>query len=182
MAVGLADNRDRIAVTNSPYLTLPTFRGRCRMPSSVRELLRAHRDLLPAIAAGGALGSLARWGLAEAIPHAPDEVAWATVIENVSGTALMGLLMAFVLGPWSHTRYLRPFLAVGALGGYTTFSTYVLDARGLLASGSPLVGLGYLAGTVVAALVGVWLGVVTGRLLITAATRRRGREIAPQED
>lgn len=182
MAVGLADNRDPLRVANSPYLTVPTFRGRCHVPDSLPVLLRGHGDLLPVVAAGGALGSLGRWAIAEALPHAADQIAWATFIENVTGTALIGLLMAFLLGPWSHTRYLRPFLGVGVLGGYTTFSTYVLDARGLFASGSPAAAFGYLTGTVVSALVGVWLGTVAGRLLITAAERRRGHEIAPQED
>lgn len=152
------------------------------MPS----LLRAHADLLPAIAVGGALGSLARWGIAEALPHSGGDFPLATFVVNATGAMLLGLLMAFVLGPWSHTRYVRPFLGVGVLGGYTTFSTYELDTRGLLAADAPATAAAYLLGTVVVGLVAVWVGVTAGRLTIAVATRRarrrRGHEIAPQED
>lgn len=145
-------------------------------PPPLGELLRAHRDLLPVIAVGGALGSVARWGLGSALRHGPDEIAWGTLLANVSGSLLLGLLMAFVLDVWSGRRYVRPFLGVGVLGGYTTFSTYELDARGLLATGHPGLALGYLAGSVAAALLAVTLGVVAGRLAIDA---RRTREARP---
>ena len=137
-------------------------------PASLRDLSRGHAHLLPVIAIGGALGSLARWGLASALPHPSSELAWGTVIANVAGSFLLGLLMAFVLDVWSDRRYLRPFLGVGVLGGFTTFSTYELDARGLIASGRAGLALVYVAGSVAAALVAVTVGVVAGRLLIDA--------------
>ena len=45
------------------------------------------------IAAGGALGSLARWGLGLALPHRPGTFPWATFAANVSGSLLLGVLM-----------------------------------------------------------------------------------------
>ena len=137
-------------------------------PASLRELVRRHADLLPVIAVGGALGSVARWGLAEALPHRESEVAWGTVIANVAGSFLLGLLMALVLDVWADRRYVRPFLGVGVLGGFTTFSTYELDARGLLASGRAGLALAYVAGSVVAGLLAVVAGVIAGRLAIDA--------------
>jgi CrcB protein len=95
-------------------------------------------------------------------------VAWGTVIANLVGSLLLGLLMAFALDVWSQRRYIRPFLGVGVLGGFTTFSTYELDARGLIASGHAGLALAYVAGSVVAALVAVTVGVVAGRLAIDA--------------
>ncbi len=77
---------------------------------SLRESLREHRDLLPVIAVGGALGSLARWGVGKALPHAASEFAGRTFLINLSGALLIGLLMAAMLSVWSHTRYIRPFL------------------------------------------------------------------------
>ena len=136
----------------------------------LRQLLADHRDLLPVIAVGGALGSVARWGLAQALPHRASEVAWGTVVANVAGSFLLGLLMALVLDVWSERRYARPFLGVGVLGGFTTFSTYELDARGLLDTHHPVLALAYLGGSVLAGLVTVTAGVVLGRLLID--TRR----------
>lgn len=156
------------------------------MPTSTRRppagLLRSHGDLLPVIALGGALGSLGRWGLATAVPHEGPEFPLATFVTNVSGALLLGLLMAFVLGPWSHTRYLRPFLGVGVLGGFTTFSTYEVDVRGLLGADAPVTAAGYLVGTELVGLAAVGAGLVGGRLVITLAARRRGHEIAPSED
>ncbi|MEX0427262.1 CrcB family protein [Nocardioides sp. DS6] len=145
---------------------------------TLAALVRAHADLLPAIGAGGAIGALARWGLASAVPPAGTGFPLATFLTNLSGALLLGLLMAFVLGPWSHTRYVRPFFGVGVLGGYTTFSTYELDSRGLFAGGASLTALGYLIATVVLGLVAVWAGAVAGRLVITRLERRHGHEIA----
>jgi len=137
-----------------------------RLP--LRELLARDADLLPVIAVGGALGSLARWGLARALPHAASEVAWGTVIANLAGSLLLGLLMAFVLDVWADRRYVRPFLGVGVLGGFTTFSTYELDARGLVASHHPVLALAYLGGSILAGLVAVTGGVIAGRVSIDA--------------
>jgi fluoride exporter len=137
-----------------------------RSPASIGAVLREHADLLPVIAVGGALGSLARWGLANAFPHRLSEVAWGTVIVNVAGSFLLGLLMALVLDVWSARRYVRPFVGVGVLGGFTTFSTYELDARGLVATGHPVLALAYVGGSVLAGLVAVTVGVVAGRAAI----------------
>ena len=129
-------------------------------------------DILLAVALGGALGSLARWALAESLPHAADELPWGTVTANVVGAFLLGALMVVVLETGRPGRYLRPFLGVGVLGGFTTFSTYMLDTRVLLAEGEPLRAGGYLFGTLVAGLLAVWLGVVAAR----TTTGRRRRE------
>lgn len=144
-------------------------------PLPLRSLLRQHADLLPVIGIGGALGSLARWGLSEALPHRASEVAWGTLLANVAGSPLLGLLMAFVLDVWSDRRYVRPFLGVGLLGGFTTFSTYELDARGLIATHHPVLALVYVGGSVLAGLVTVTIGVVGGRVAIDARRTTGGR-------
>jgi len=153
---------------------------------ALRTLAATHCDLLAVIALGGALGSLGRWAIAEALPHAGSAFPIGTFLTNVSGALLIGILMALVLGPWSHTRYLRPFLGVGVLGGYTTFSTYALESRGIIASGAPATALAYLVVSIVAGLLAVALGLVAGRALIAAEARRHGHEIssdtANQED
>ena len=80
------------------------------------ELVRRDADLLPAITLGGALGSLARWGLAQALPA--TGFAWSTFVTNVLGCALIGVLMALMVDRWSTTRYLRPLLGVGFQGTF----------------------------------------------------------------
>jgi CrcB protein len=138
-------------------------------------LVRANADLLPFIAAGGAVGSLARWGLSEALPHGQADFPWATFWENVTGAFLLGLLMAFVLDVLAHTRYIRPFLGVGVLGGYTTFSTYMVDARGLFASGHPGTAFTYVGLTLALGLLATFAGLAGGRWSID---RRRVPEEA----
>jgi fluoride exporter len=141
--------------------------------AGVTRVLRERWDILLVIAAGGALGSLGRWAVSEAVPHAADGVAWGTWLENVSGAFLLGLLMVLVLDYWPPHRYVRPFLAVGVLGGYTTFSTYMLDTRGLLAAGRAAAAFGYLAGTLLSGLAAVWVGVVVARGAVASREGRR---------
>ena len=74
----------------------------------------------------------------------------------------------------NYFRLARPFLGVGVLGGFTTFSTYAVDAQQLLVGQRPGTALAYLGGTVVAALAGVSLG-VTGTRAVTGLVRRAGR-------
>jgi len=140
-----------------------TSRARVRPPRRLRRQLGQRADILGVIAIGGALGSLARYGLAEAFPHPASGLAWGTVIANVSGAFALGALMVFVVDAWPTTRLVRPFLGVGVLGGYTTFSTMALDTRSLAASGElGRAGL-YLFGTVVVGLLAVWAGIVVAR-------------------
>ncbi|GAB2973918.1 fluoride efflux transporter FluC [Nocardioides montaniterrae] len=128
------------------------------------DLVRRDADLLPVIALGGALGALARWGMAHALPA--TGFAWSTVTTNLVGCALIGVLMALMIDRWSHTRFVRPFLGVGVLGGFTTFSTSQLDTHRLLADGRPAVALAYVATTLVGGVLAVWLGLVGTRKVL----------------
>jgi CrcB protein len=57
----------------------------------------------------------------------------------------------------------RPFLVTGILGGFTTFSTYAVDVEHLLAAHAVGVALGYLLGTLAAALAATWVGILATR-------------------
>lgn len=146
-----------------------------------RQTLASGWDILLVVAVGGALGSLARWALGESLAASGDTFPWATFLENVSGAFALGLLMVLVVDVWSPSRYVRPFLCVGVLGGFTTFSTYMLDTRDLVeANRAPLAAL-YLFGTLIAGLSAVSLGVAVPRLFIAHATRREQRRRATSE-
>jgi fluoride exporter len=111
--------------------------------------------VLAVIALGGVIGSLGRYGLAEAFPHGAGSFPWATFATNVLGCFLIGVLLA-MLTPLSHPL-LRPFLGTGILGGFTTFSTFAVDTDRLLPDHVP-VALLYFFGTVAAALIATLLG------------------------
>lgn len=137
--------------------------------------VRTHADVLAVISAGGALGSLGRWGVGEVLPWSGTTFPWATFLVNVSGALALGVLMVFVVEVWPSRRYARPFVGVGLLGGWTTFSTYVLEARDLLAVDRPATAFVYVGGSLVAGLVAVWLGIAAARLLAPGARREAVR-------
>lgn len=147
-----------------------------RVPGARREW-SSHRWVLPVIALGGMIGALARHELEVLWAAAPEQWPWATFVTNASGCVLIGMLMVQVVEVGRAHPLLRPFVGVGLLGGYTTFSTYMLDTRALLAAGRPGLAAGYLFGTVVLGLVGVFLGVLAGRATLSLAQRpdTRGR-------
>jgi CrcB protein len=128
-----------------------------------RTAARVPWAVLGVVAAGGVLGALARYGIGLAVPHKPAGFPWATFAINVSGCLLIGVLMVLVTDVWPGHRLLRPFLGTGLLGGYTTFSTYVVDVQHLLGAGAARTALVYLVGTLLAALVAVQLGMVATR-------------------
>jgi fluoride exporter len=125
------------------------------------------KGVLAAIAVGGVIGALCRYALDLALPAAPDHFPWATFVINVTGCALIGILVVLVTEGWPGAHpLLRPFLATGVLGGYTTFSTYAVDATLLARAGEYGTALAYLLGTLVAALTATYLGVVGARLVL----------------
>jgi CrcB protein len=145
------------------------------------ETFAGRWDILAVISVGGALGSLCRWGLAEALPHQPGSIAWSTVTANVSGAFALGVLMVLAVDAWPRSRYLRPLVGVGLLGGYTTFSTAMLDLRSLFAEGEALRAAGYVSVTLVPGLLAVWLGLAVMRALASRLSRQ-GSGLGPAGD
>lgn len=142
-----------------------------------RTELAAHPGLLPAIAAGGAIGSVARYGVGLWLPHDPMRgMPWSTVGVNTLGCLLIGVLMALLTDVFGDRPLARPFLGVGVLGGFTTFSTYAVDAYTLLGRGAIALGVGYLALTLVAALAAVTLGHLVTRRATERTSGRRDRD------
>lgn len=80
-----------------------------------------------AVAAGGALGALARYGVGLMLKPWSAAFPWATLIVNALGGAAMGALAAYASGQ-SMPEWLRVGLASGVLGGFTTFSAFSLEA------------------------------------------------------
>ncbi len=150
--------------------------GGTRHAGQRAELRRAPWALLAAISVGGACGSLARYGVARAFADPPRGFPWATFTVNVTGCLLIGVLMVLLTDVWAGRRLLRPFLGVGVLGGFTTFSTYAVDIQRLAAAGAAGTALAYLAATLVGALGAAYLGISLTRVLLERVRRSaRGR-------
>ena len=119
---------------------------------------------LAAIAVGGGIGSVARYLLSSAFPAGPG-FPWAIFAVNVSGCFCLGVLIVYLLDVWPPRRLLRPFLAVGLIGGYTTFSTYAAGVMMLLTGRAFALADVYALSSVLAALVAVWCGMKVARAL-----------------
>ncbi|WP_440556372.1 fluoride efflux transporter CrcB [Streptomyces sp. SCPE 10] len=131
-----------------------------------RSRWRAQAPVVAVVAAGGALGACARYGLALALPTPPGGFPWATFWTNLIGCGVMGVFMVFITEVWAAHRLVRPFFGTGVLGGFTTFSTYTVDIRRLVDVGRPGAGLVYLVATPCAALAAVWLASTVARKML----------------
>ena len=119
--------------------------------------------LLVAVALGGVLGSLGRYAVGVALPHDPGAFPWSTLLVNVTGAFAMGLLVAFLVDrPGAH-RLARPFVGVGVLGGWTTFSTLAVDVVALTAADEVQGALAYVAATFLAGTLAVAAGSLVGQ-------------------
>jgi CrcB protein len=136
-----------------------------RAPGPRRER-RVHWDVLAVIAVGGMAGASGRYALELAWPTPAGSWPWATFVTNASGCLLIGMLMVYVVEAGRAHPLIRPFVGVGVLGGFTTFSTYAVQSVVLVDDGHAGLAVGYLFGTLAAALVAVTAGVALARTLI----------------
>lgn len=119
-----------------------------------------------AVAAGGALGAMARHFIGALAlrllgPHFP----WGTLTVNVAGSFLMGALIGMLALRGQASPLLRAFLAVGVLGGFTTFSSFSLDAVALIERRAHLAALGYVLASVLLSIGALFGGLRLVRLL-----------------
>jgi CrcB protein len=128
--------------------------------------------VLGAIALGGLLGAEGRFALERLVDSPPGAWPWATWLINVGGSLLLGVLMGVLDGIPRPHRLARPFFGVGVLGGFTTFSTAMVEVPQLLGAGRPGLALLYLVGSALTAVPAAAVGLWTVRGLLG---RRRGR-------
>ncbi|MBM3675576.1 MAG: hypothetical protein FJW88_11665 [Actinobacteria bacterium] len=152
-----AERRRRSQAAIDPDLTVPRH-----LPRRVRPLV------LLLVAVGGALGTACRYGVARAMPVETSSFPWATFTVNVTGCLLLGALLTCIVERWPPSRCVRPFAAIGFLGAFTTFSTFVVDADVLVRDGHAATAVGYFASSLLMGVGAVYVG-------IAAARRRPGR-------
>jgi CrcB protein len=127
---------------------------------------RHWKRTLAIVAAGGAAGALARYGLSAAFPAVAGRADWATLGINTSGCLVIGIVMAALTASVTPRPLLRAFAVTGVLGGFTTFSTAIVDVQRSASAGSPGTALGYLFGTLVLALAATVAGLAAGGWLV----------------
>jgi CrcB protein len=125
--------------------------------------------LLGAIFAGGAVGALARAGVAHALPFHAGQWPWGTFTVNVVGAFLLGYFVTRLQERLPPARYRRPFLATGVCGALTTFSAYQLELLKMLDGGRGTLALAYAAANLAAGFVA---------LAVATSITRRVRMVA----
>lgn len=111
-----------------------------------------------AVAVGGALGSVLRYGLVQMVMRLyPQSFPLGTMLVNIAGSVVIGIVMAkYAHGALS--EHARLFLAIGVMGGFTTFSAFSWDVLSLIQRGLMLQAMMYIAGSVMLSLIACALG------------------------
>jgi fluoride exporter len=118
------------------------------------------------IAVGGAGGAVARYLVDTFVSTAVvGAFPWGTLVVNLSGSIVLGILFAIVLEQGLLPSSARAALMVGFLGAYTTFSTLMLESWRLVEGGAPLLGLVNILGSTVLGMVAVVAGLTIGRTI-----------------
>ncbi|MEK7266600.1 MAG: fluoride efflux transporter CrcB [Pseudomonadota bacterium] len=117
-----------------------------------------------AVGAGGAIGAVARYGVGVlSLRFLGPNFPWGTLTVNVVGSALMGLFIAWLVAKEPHNAAMRVFVATGILGGFTTFSTFALDAMTLYREKTLTLAGAYVAASVILSIAGLLAGLAAGK-------------------
>jgi CrcB protein len=108
---------------------------------------------------GGALGAMARYGAGTLVGSLSNGFPTATFLINIVGSIAMGLLVGFLAKTTpQYQNEIRLFVAVGIFGGFTTFSSFSLDAIVLIERGDYLLATFYIVGSVLLSIAGLFMG------------------------
>lgn len=123
--------------------------------------------MLLAVAVGGAIGAVARYKTIGWVGHlAGHGFPWGTLAVNVVGSFLMGVLIEVGALRQVLTPELRAFLAVGALGAFTTFSSFALDVAALWERGDTGAAAAYIASSTTLSILALFAGLWTVRQVL----------------
>ena len=137
--------------------------GTAARPS--RAALHPHHGPGPlaAIGVGGALGTLARYVCERVVVADPAGIPWATLSVNVIGSFVLGVVVTLVSERWPGDRFLRPLVAVGFCGGFTTFSTFAVEVDQRVRHGHAGSASAYLAASLLAGIGAALAGITLAR-------------------
>ncbi len=112
-----------------------------------------------AVAIGGALGSMTRYGVALLLPTVVGKFPWPTFIVNLLGSFLIGVAYVVIVEKQILSPEMRLWLMTGFLGGFTTFSSFSLETLQLWQQGQVMQALIYVITSVVLCLIAVAIAV-----------------------
>jgi fluoride exporter len=119
-----------------------------------------------AVAIGGALGAVSRYGIDRMIQRRSlAAFPWSTFLINISGCLAIGVAAAALADRPDTPAWLRTGLTMGVIGGYTTFSTFGKEALDLMEEGRAALALAYVGGSVCLGILAVFAGMRVGRVL-----------------
>lgn len=122
-------------------------------------------QLLAAVAIGGSLGSVARYLVAIGAGRlVGTEFPWGTVVINIVGSFLIGVFAESFALSWNAGQVTRVFLTVGICGGFTTFSTFSLDAIVVIQRGELWAAGAYIAASVALSILSLFGGLLLVRV------------------
>jgi CrcB protein len=120
------------------------------------------------VALGGAIGASARYLVGvQAVRIMGHGFPWGTLVVNVAGSLIMGILVSLMAIKFSSTQDTRAFLTVGILGGFTTFSAFSLDVVVLFERKEMMLMAVYLAASVVLSIAALFVGLWGARSLLS---------------
>jgi CrcB protein len=125
--------------------------------------LSAGQARLAAILAGGAVGTLARAGCAQAFPVQAGAWPWATFVVNLAGAFILGWLLTRLGERTAPSRYWALFAGTGFCGALTTFSTFEVETFKLAHGGHVALAVGYPATSIAAGALLAITGVLAAR-------------------
>src|ERR1700742_1013597 len=119
-----------------------------------------------AIAAAGALGALARYGIGGVVGRRTSgESPWATFVINITGSFVLGLVITLATERWTAAPWIRSALTIGVIGSYTTFSTVAFETHKLTVERAYGLAAANMIGSCAAGLAAIYVGVALARAL-----------------
>lgn len=133
-----------------------------------------HRSVLAAVAFGGAIGTLARAGAGRLVDPDPNRFPVMTLGVDLLGAFLLGIVLVLLIELVGPAPRLRPFLVTGVLGGFTTFSTFMVEVTQLGRHGHLLTACSYLGVATVGGLALAFAGIALGDAVVARLAPKAG--------
>ena len=120
-------------------------------------------EVVLVVGLGGAVGAILRWWVGVLMSHLLAPVFLGTLVVNLAGSFLVGVLLIWFQGKLPVNDVLRAGIVVGLLGGFTTYSAFSMEAINMMMAGFYGRASAYVVVTVAVCLMGTWAGVMLGR-------------------